>query len=56
MSAFIDQWCGTFRERLGQSTQYCGELREQDIPKGATPGEQVQLVTLTPTLALALAP
>ena len=25
MTGFIDQWCGTFRERLGQSTQYCGE-------------------------------
>ena len=38
MSGFIDQWCGTFRERLGQSTQYCGEQGEQEGPKGATPG------------------
>jgi len=38
MSGIIDQWCGTFRERLGQSTQYCGEQREQEGPKGATPG------------------
>ena len=29
MTGFIDQWCGTFRERLGQSSQYCGEQREQ---------------------------
>ena len=37
------QWCGTFRERLGQSTQYCGEQGEQEGPKGATPGgEQSQ--------------
>lgn len=40
MSGFIDQWCGTFRERLGQSTQYCGEQRDQEGPKGATPGKQ----------------
>ena len=29
MTGFIDQWCGTFCERLGQSSQYCGEQREQ---------------------------
>mmetsp|Transcript_50061 Transcript_50061/g.116836 ORF Transcript_50061/g.116836 Transcript_50061/m.116836 type:complete len:451 (+) Transcript_50061:117-1469(+) len=30
MSGFIDQWCGTFREKLGASKEYKGEFAEKD--------------------------
>ena len=33
MSGFIDQWCGTFREKLGQSTQYSGEYADASPPQ-----------------------
>ena len=30
MSGFIDQWCGTFREKLGESKEYKGEYKDQN--------------------------
>lgn len=33
MSGFIDQWCGTFREKLGHSTQYSGEYADASPPQ-----------------------
>merc|ERR1719162_1146989 len=32
-SAFIDQFFGTFREKLGKSTQYTGQYSEKDSEK-----------------------
>jgi len=30
MSGFIDQWCGTFREKLGESKEYKGQYRDEN--------------------------
>jgi sterol desaturase/sphingolipid hydroxylase (fatty acid hydroxylase superfamily) len=32
-SAFIDQYFGTFRERLGKSAQYTGECNDKEADK-----------------------
>ena len=33
MSGFIDQWCGTFREKLGESKEYKGEFTDESNGK-----------------------
>ncbi|CAJ1336740.1 unnamed protein product [Effrenium voratum] len=35
MSGFIDQWCGTFREKLGESKEYKGEFKEESKGKSS---------------------